>query len=223
MLFRSSPIIKINKENKNKNKKDNENIINISRFSLFKNANCQKNATNMKRKSNINIYRGSYFNSNYDNSIIIRGSNLKQKILTPRESKNLENKIRIQQIKNYMEKKQKKGQNNKRVNTYKSVDFKFSYYLYLLNIFNKMFATKKLCCMNDKFVDSWEYMVNVFDVTEFIRLQTNMDLINKIIFEMKNDEDNSKSGPINKDSIYKNMISKGNKDKNRLNPSDNVK
>ena len=34
-------------------------------------------------------------------------------------------------------------------------------------------------------------MINVFDVTEFIKMQTNLDLINKILFGLKTDDENN--------------------------------
>ena len=217
------PTIKINKLKIYKTKKDNGKVINNNPFNLFKNWNYVKNSSKINRRSNINVYRGSNINSYFDNSVILDGSKMQQKMFTPRVNKSIKNSNRIEQIKNYMQKKKKKGQSSAEFINYKSIDFKFPYYLYLLNIFNKIFASKKVCCVNDKFIDSWEYMINVFDVTQFIRMQTNMDLINKIIFEMKNEEENSKNGVINKENMYNNIFIKNNNEKNRLDPLDNVK
>ena len=74
-------------------------------------------------------------------------------------------------------------------NQYKSIDFKFPYYLYLLNIFNKTFGMT-MCCINNRFRNAWKYMIDVFDVIKFIELQTNVDLINKILFELIIEENN---------------------------------
>ena len=89
----------------------------------------------------------------------------------------------LHQIKNYI-KKDHIIDKDEEDNQYGSKDFDFPYYLYLLNIFNKIFPTTKKCCVNYKFLDAWEYLVEVFDVVKFIELQTNMDLINRIIFEL---------------------------------------
>ena len=101
--------------------------------------------------------------------------------------KNFElDKIRI-----YMKNDYKKDKNSEQLKNLSSIDFNFPYYLYLLNIFNKSFGIKKPCFVNNKFNESWEYMINVFDVTEFIKMQANLDLINKILFELKNNGENN--------------------------------
>ena len=66
-------------------------------------------------------------------------------------------------------------------------NFRFSYYLYLLNMFNKIFSTSKMCCVNNNFLDVWKNVINIFDVNKYFELQTNVDLINKILFELKID------------------------------------
>ena len=103
------------------------------------------------------------------------------------------NKIDLVQIQKYMRKSCQANDSKKNnikfndVNKHQPADFKFPYYLYLLNIFNKIFAIKR-CCVNQKFQNAWKYLIDVFDVTKFIQLQTNMDLINKIIFKMKSED-----------------------------------
>ena len=90
----------------------------------------------------------------------------------------------LNQIKRYLG-KDSNNESNKKKKKYRSKDFNFPYYLYLLNIFNNRFAMKKTCCVNKKFENSWKYMIKVFDVTNYIQIQTNVDLLNKIIFEME--------------------------------------
>ena len=97
----------------------------------------------------------------------------------------------LDKIKIYIKNHYKKDKNNKQLKKFSSTDFIFPYYLYLLNLFNKSFVTTKSCCVNQKFIESWEYMINVFDVTEFIKMQTNIDLINRILFELKSDGENN--------------------------------
>ena len=76
---------------------------------------------------------------------------------------------------------------NNKLSLNKPKYFRFPYYLYLLNIFNKSFNTTKMCFIDKNFLDVWKYMVNIIDVTKFFQLQTNVDLINKILFELKID------------------------------------
>ena len=80
---------------------------------------------------------------------------------------------------------------SKELDNFRLNDFKFPYYLYLLNIFDKTFSTK-ICCINRKFRNVWKYMINMFDVVKFINLQANVELINKIIFEIENENDKYK-------------------------------
>ena len=96
----------------------------------------------------------------------------------------------LNKIKIYMQNEYKKDKNNKPLK-FSSIDFNFPYYLYLLNIFNKSFGITRSCFVNHKFLESWEYMINVFDVTEFIKMQTNISLINKILFELKSENENN--------------------------------
>ena len=63
----------------------------------------------------------------------------------------------------------------------------FPYCSYLLNIFNKSFGVKEMKCVNQKFKDAWKYFINVFDVSKFIEMQINIDLVNKILFQIKID------------------------------------
>ena len=71
-----------------------------------------------------------------------------------------------------------------KINNFHSKEYDFPCYLYLLNIFDKTFSIK-FCCLNHKFRNAWKNVINMFDVVKFIQLQTNVDLINKIIFEME--------------------------------------
>ena len=132
------------------------------------------NSADVLNLSQNNLY---YLNNNYNSNI--------------NEGNNENNHIDLVQIQKYMKKNNIIDDNNitncKKFNSrnkYQPADFKFPYYLYLFNIFNKIFATKR-CCINDTFRNAWKYMIDVFDVTQFIQLQTNMDLINKILFKMR--------------------------------------
>ena len=98
----------------------------------------------------------------------------------------------LNRIQIYMKNEYKNDKNNIQLEKFSSIDFNFPYYLYLLNIFNKSFGVTRSCFVKHKFLQSWEYMINVFDVTEFIKMQTNVDLINKILFELKSDVGNNK-------------------------------
>ena len=131
-------------------------------------------------------------NSNVDNSNI-RICEKRKNLISPIQNKkidefNLKN-LELDKILIYMKNDYKKDKNNKQSKKFSSIDFNFPYYLYLLNIFNKSFGTKS-CFVNHKFLESWEYMISVFDVTEFIKMQTNIDLINKILFKLNNDGGN---------------------------------
>ena len=81
--------------------------------------------------------------------------------------------------------KELKNKDGQKIDNYGSKDFNFPYYLYLLNVFNKIFGVTRMCCVGRNFGDAWKYVIEVFDVVKFIELQTNMDLINKILFELK--------------------------------------
>ena len=162
----------------------------------------------IKEKSN------KVLNKNQQNSIG-EGSldNLKIKVdLKQDQSKfglNIKN-FQLEQIKGYI-KKDFKQRGSQQLNNYGAKDFNFPYYLYLLNIFNKIFGVTKMCCVSRQFRDAWKYYIEVFDVVKFIELQTNIDLINKILFELKIEkEDNSKDSIIiqeHKDSnIFNNNI-----------------
>ena len=80
---------------------------------------------------------------------------------------------------------------NSRLSSAKQKNFRFSYYLYLLNMINKTFSTTEMCCITKNFSDIWKYVINIIDVTKFFQLQTNVDLINKILFELKIDGEKS--------------------------------
>ena len=96
-------------------------------------------------------------------------------------SKNFE----LNKIQNYMQNDYKIDKYKKQLNNFSSTDFNFPYYLYLLNIINKSFGVTRSCFVNQRFLELWEYIINVFDVTEFIKMQNNIDLINKKLFEIK--------------------------------------
>ena len=146
-----------------------------------------------------NNFEDSSDNKNYDNSVLnFYNKNQKNTIMSKANEEkrrstlmdssfynNLNNKKidkkSLDLIKIYM----KKNYSGNETNNLNSKDFDFPYYLYLLNIFDKRFSTK-VCCINHKFRNVWKYMINMFDVVKFIHLQTNVDLINKIIFEMEN-------------------------------------
>ena len=157
------------------------------------NQNFQKSRSDNKSNLNLNIS-----NSNADNSNIKICS--KEKSLMSLKKKNRKknaelswNNFELYKIQSYMKDEYKKDNNinNKPFKRFSSIDFNFPYYLYLLNIFNKSFGVSRSCFVNQKFLDSWEYMINVFDITEFIKMQTNIDLINKLIFELKSTDENN--------------------------------
>ena len=45
-----------------------------------------------------------------------------------------------------------------------------------------------MCCANHKFTDAWKNLIDVFDIVNYIQMQSNINLVNKILFEMKNEE-----------------------------------
>ena len=94
---------------------------------------------------------------------------------------------------------------NKNVPLNKTRFFRFSYYLYLLNMFNKIFSTSKMCCVNKNFLDVWNNVTNIIDVNKYFELQTNVDLINKILFELKIDgeKDDVKCSILNNEDANK--------------------
>ena len=169
-----------------------------SKLDLSKNSNNNISKQNINQKSKsggINIKKLNASYSDVDNSKINVCAKRKSLIgLIERQKKKNGVKFKVKtfeldKIKNYMKNDYKKVKSNKQLEKFSTIDFNFPYYLYLLNIFNKSFGTKRSCFVNRKFLESWEYMINVFDVTEFIKMQTNVDLINKILFGLKNDND----------------------------------
>ena len=151
----------------------NENLISIKNISKF---------IKIKEKSEhiLNkIQRNQIGNASLDNSKI--------KIGLKRYRSNFGLNIKhfqLEQIKDYME-KDLNQRGSQPLNNYGSKDFNFPYYLYLLNIFNKTFGVTRMCCVGSQFKYAWKYVIEVFDVVKFIELQTNVDLINKILFELK--------------------------------------
>ena len=88
--------------------------------------------------------------------------------------------------------KKKKSKNNYTIDIHNKLSLRvknlhFPYYLYLLNMFNKNFSTTRMCCINKNFLDVWKYAIDIIDVSKFFQLQTNVELINKILFELKID------------------------------------
>ena len=102
----------------------------------------------------------------------------------------------LNHLKGYMKKEFINDDINEKQNPYESRHFKFPYYLYLLNIFNKTFGIE-MRCVNNRFRNAWKYMIDVFDVIKFIELQTNVDLIKKILFELIIEENNPENNSIN--------------------------
>ena len=152
---------------------NNINDVVSSKFNMNQSIKKEKklNDDSMMNKSKNNLY----FNNDNSYSIIKdRKSNY---------GLNIKNED-LDQIKDYLKSDVKRG-NKFNATKYNSKDFDFPYYLYLLNIFSKIFGLKKIYCINKQFNDAWQCVVHVFDVVKFIELQTNMDLINKILFELK--------------------------------------
>ena len=138
-------------------------------------------------QKNIDV-SSAYYNVNNSSNLKMIPQKTKS-LMVPNQNLGLNIKnCHLNLIKDYMKKDHKIDKNEKISNHYGSKDFDFPYYLYLLNIFNKIFPTTRKCCVNYKFLDAWKYMIEVFDVVKFIELQTNMDLINRIIFELKIEE-----------------------------------
>ena len=142
-------------------------------------------------------------NNSIDNSNIKIGLKMRSNL-----GLNIKN-FQLEQIKDYMTKSMKR-RGSQQLNNFNSKDFNFPYYLYLLNIFNKSFCVNRMCCINHQFRDAWKYVIEVFDVMKFIELQTNIDLINKILFELKIEKEASSRDSIinqeNKDNIFNNNI-----------------
>ena len=176
-----SPLIRssILENNRKINLQQTQNKFKI--FSKFKPS--HKNPTKMKKKTNTNNSKTKFSLNNSNNSNI--------KLYNYKSNCNLQ-KFHFDQIKAYIQRSSEKEQNIKVID---SKDYSFPYYLYLLNIFNKIFAMNDLCCVNRKFTDAWKHLIDVFDIVNYIQMQSNIDLVNKILFEMKNEEGH-KQNPI---------------------------
>ena len=152
----------------------------------------------IKNLKNINIYplktdsipnnpqisKNNFFdlNNNIDNSNF--KLNIPHKNFFPHTTKNDENNL-------FKKKPIKENYSiaiNNKLSLTKPKNFRFPYHLYLLNIFNKYFSPKRMYCVNKKFIDVWKYMINLIDVSKYFEILTNVDLINKILFELKNDD-----------------------------------
>ena len=164
---------------------------------LYTPKNNNRNPRQSIQKSNLDDKNSKKIDISYSN---VDNSNIKicakrkslMNLIENKKQKNVEFNLKnceLNKIKNYMKNDYKKD--NNQLKKFSSIDFIFPYYLYLLNIFNKSFGITKSCFANRKFLESWEYMINVFDVTEFIKMQTNIALINKILFELKTEDENN--------------------------------
>ena len=154
-----------------------ESIKNLKSLDLF--------IMNKEKESaidNLQISKNCYFA--FDNSSFI---NIPQKNIVL-------NTVKKDQINLYKKKYSKESYSigiNNRLSLNKQKNYRFAYYLYLLNIFNKNFSTTKMCCISKNFLNTWKYMINIIDVTKYFQLQTNVDSINKILFELKTDGEKS--------------------------------
>ena len=158
------------------------------------NLNCIK--TKKPVASTQNLQYNFLPNTNNINSINFDNSHLKLPIKHYNSTLNFKKNYQLNHLKDYIKDEFINDDANEKNNQYESKDFKFPYYLYLLNFFNKTFGVT-MCCINNKFRNTWKYMIDVFDVVKFIELQTNVDLINKILFELIIEENNLESNPIN--------------------------
>ena len=178
---------------------NNENFLKFNNLDDLKRISMKIESKDIKN----NNFEDSYDNKNIDNSILnfynknqknsvaskINNDGKKNSMFMDSSFLNYANNKKIDKkcldlIKIYM-KRNRSIIDSKKFNDFHSKDFDFPYYLYLLNIFDKTFSTK-ICCLNRKFKNVWKYMINMFDVVKFIHLQTNVELINKIIFEIEN-------------------------------------
>ena len=182
------------------NKKDKEifqsNLLD-PKFKECKNSFDPVELTNNLRQINV-INENNLIKNNCENNIIENNNDMnksnikfdcqKEQSVFHQKTYEMDYKTKIyqhlNQIKVYLD-TDSKNKNKKIKKKYKSKDFDFPYYLYLFNIFNKIFAMNETCCVNKKFENSWKYLINVFDVANYIQLQTNVDLLNKIIFEIE--------------------------------------
>ena len=158
------------------------------------------NAKEIKSNENdLNIFTSSFCPNNMEKSFVKLNEpqTYKRQIKknNKRKSKYRSVDYYIDKLQNYKKTISEKLNNNPRViknPSQKGVNF--PYYFYLLNIFNKSFGLKKMRCVNQKFKDAWKFLINVFDVSKFIEMQTNIDLVNKIIFQIKLDRIYSSQG-----------------------------
>ena len=178
---------------------DNINEINVKKkqdkFDLLsKFTATPKNATKINKKLNMNNNSLAKFNLNNSSNSNIK-VDLQKKGMFNFKSNNEFSKKHFDKLKSGFKKsleKEKKIIDKKK--------FSFPYYLYLLNIFNKIFAMNDMCCSNHKFTDAWKSFIDVFDIVNYIQMLSNVDLVNKILFEMKN------ATEINQSSFHKNNI-----------------
>ena len=132
--------------------------------------------------NNLQVSKNYFFPLNsIDNSNFIL--NIPQKNLYPNAIKNKKNNLNKKKL---IRRSYNIGVNNRPFLAIPK-NFRFPYYLYLINIFNKYFSMTRMLCVNKNFKDVWKYMINIFDLTKYIQLQTNVELINKILFELKKD------------------------------------
>ena len=165
----------------------------ISKFKLS-----QKKAINISKKSYKFNQRAKFSLNNSVNSN--HKVDLQRQKLSNFKSNFGFKKKHLDQIRAYIEKRSEKGKNAKVIDL---KNFSFPYYLYLLNIFNKIFAMNDMCCVNRKFTDAWKHLINVFDIVNYIQMQSNIDLVNKIIFEMKSEENDMSNSFIIKPRVHK--------------------
>ena len=189
-------------------RKSKQNSFQINKIeNLTSNKNSSKFIKVKEQSDNIlNRIKGNFIE---DNSL----DHLKMKIGLNRFRSNFGLNIKnfqLDQIKDYMN-KDLQNSRSQPLNNYGSKDFNFPYYLYLLNIFNKTFGITRMCCISHQFRGAWKYVIEVFDVVKFIELQTNIDLINKILFNLKIEEGtNSKNFIISQEDKDVNVFNNNN-------------
>ena len=153
--------IKGNIRQKNYNNNIQAIIINNNKKNVF-------NSTKTKLPVSSNLHLISKFlqNRNQINNVNLDYSQNSHSKLPIRQYYNstfdLNKKKYRNHLKDYMKNEFLNNHSSEKKNQYKSIDFKFPYYLYLLNVFNKTFGMT-ICCINNRFRNAWKYMIDVFD------------------------------------------------------------
>ena len=141
----------------------------------------------------------NYINKNNNSNVNLdcsQNSHLKLPIKHYHSTYEFKKNYQLNHLKDYIKSGFINDNGSEKKNQFESKDFKFPYYLYLLNIFNKTFGVT-MCLVNNRFRNAWKYMIDVFDIVKFIELQTNVGLLNKILFELLIEENNPENNPIN--------------------------